>query len=62
MKEDEYLGEQLIKERKKWIKLYDKIYNCSLYKLTDTDAYFKCGDRVLHKTLNQKIPMLRDKQ
>ena len=62
IKTEEYLGEQLVKRQKKWIKLHDKIYNCVLNKLTNTDAYFKCANKTLHKTLNQKIPMLRDKQ
>jgi hypothetical protein len=58
----EFLGEQLIKTFKKWVKLHDKIYDCKLNKLTDTDAVFKCGSKTLYKTINQKIPMLRDKQ
>jgi hypothetical protein len=62
IKTEEYLGEQLVKKQKKWIKLYDKIYNCILKKITSTDVYFKCANKTLHKTLNKKIPMLRDKQ
>ncbi|AZV46961.1 hypothetical protein C3L23_06650 [Nautilia sp. PV-1] len=62
IKIQEYLGEQLIKITKKWIKLNEKIYDCRLSKLTETDAVFKCKDKTLYKTINQKIPMLRDKQ
>jgi len=62
IKIDEYLGEQLIRVEKRWISLNDKIYDCRLTKLTDTDAYFKCSDKTLYKTINTKIPMLRDKQ
>jgi len=57
---DEYLGEQLISVYKKWIGINDKIYDCKLVKLTDTDAVFKCKDKTLYKTINKKIPTLRD--
>ena len=60
VKIDVYLGEQLIKTNKKWIRLNDKIYDCRLIKLTYTDAYFKCGKRTLYKTINKKILKLRD--
>jgi len=62
IKVEEYLGEQLVAVIKKWISINDKIYDCRLSKLTDTDAVFKCSDKTLYKTINQKIPMLRDKQ
>ncbi|ACM92719.1 hypothetical protein NAMH_1264 [Nautilia profundicola AmH] len=62
IKVEEYLGEQLVSVTKKWISLNDKIYDCKLSKLTDTDAVFKCSDKTLYKTINKKIPMLRDKQ
>jgi hypothetical protein len=61
IKVEEYLGEQLVSVKKKWLKLNDEIYDCKLTKLTDTDAVFKCTDRTLYKTINQKIPMLRNK-
>jgi len=57
---DEYLGAQLVGSVKKWIGLNDKIYDCKLIKLTATDAVFKCSKRMLFKTINQKIPRLRD--
>ena len=62
IKIEEYLGEQLINIKKRWVSLNDRIYDCRLIKLTDTDAYFKCGDKTLYKTVNAKIPMLRTKQ
>ncbi|GAB6073905.1 hypothetical protein [Nautilia lithotrophica] len=62
IKVEEYLGEQLVAVIKKWISINDKIYDCRLSKLTDTDAVFKCSDKTLYKTINKKIPMLRDKQ
>ncbi len=59
---DEYLGAQLVGSVKKWIGLNDKIYDCTLIKLTSTDAIFKCANsrKMLFKTINQKIPQLRD--
>jgi hypothetical protein len=60
IKVDEYLGEQLTSTSKKWIGINDKIYDCKLVKITDTDAAFKCANKTLNKTINQKIPMLRD--
>jgi len=61
IKVEKYLGEQLVSVIKKWINVNDKVYDCRLFKLTDTDAVFKCSDKTLYKTINQKIPMLRDK-
>jgi len=60
VKIQEYLGEQLVSVKRKWITINDKIYDCMLVKLTDTDAVFKCKNKTLYKTINQKIPMLRD--
>ena len=57
---DHYIGEQLVKSEKKWIKINDEIVKCKLIKLTETDAYFKCKDKTLHKSLNKKIPLLGD--
>ena len=62
IKIEKYLGEQLIRVEKRWISLNDKIYDCKLTKLTDIDAYFKCPNKTLYKTVNTKIPMLREKQ
>jgi hypothetical protein len=61
IKVEKYLGKQLVAVTKKWISLNDKIYDCKLFKLTDTDAVFKCNNKILYKTINQKIPMLRDR-
>lgn len=57
----EFLGEQLIKSKKEWLKLNDKIFDCVLTDLTQSTAVFKCKDGVLKKTLNRKLPMLKEK-
>ncbi len=62
IKVDEYLGEQLVATIKKWIGLNDKIHDCKLVKITDTNTVFKCAGKTLNKTINQKIPMLRDEK
>ncbi len=60
VKVDEYLGDQLIKTQKKWIKVGDKIYNCKLAKITIDKAVFKCGKKALIKSLNKKIPGFKE--
>ena len=59
IKIDEYLGNAIIDENKRWVKIGDKISKCRVIKITDTDLYIKCNNRLIHKTLNTKIP-LRD--
>jgi len=60
IKINEYIGDKLIKTEKKWIKVGDKVYGCKLIKLTESDAVLKCKNKILYKTLNQKIPLLRN--
>jgi hypothetical protein len=60
IKIEEFLGEKLVSTNKKWIKKGDKVFGCKLVKLTETNAVFKCKNKTLNKTLNAKLPMLRD--
>jgi hypothetical protein len=55
-----YLGEQLIKTYKKWVKPGDKLYNCKVAKITLTKLVLKCKNRTLVKTINTKIPNIKE--
>jgi len=55
IKIEKYLGDKLITINKKWIKLNQKIYKCKLVKLTDIKAIFKCGNKILIKSINKKL-------
>jgi len=48
-----YVGNQLIKSYKKWLKIGDKIDTCKLTKVTFTKIIFKCKDKKLVKTANK---------
>jgi len=50
-----YLGDKLIEKNKKWLKLNQKIYNCKLTELTNIKAIFKCGNKILIKSINKKL-------
>ena len=54
---DEYLGDAIIDESKKWVKKGDKIGSCKVLKVGYADIYLRCGGKVIHKTLNYKIPI-----
>ena len=58
---NKYINEELISTKKVWLKKNDKIENCKLIKITDTEVYFNCNNKILYKTLNIKIPKIRDK-
>jgi hypothetical protein len=60
IKLSEFIGGKLVKVNKKWVKRGDVVYGCKLIKLTDSDAVFKCKNKKLYKSLNQKIPLLRN--
>ena len=55
IKVEKYLGDKLITTNKKWLKLNQKIYNCKLIKLTNIKATFKCGNKILIKSINKKL-------
>ncbi len=58
----EYLGDQLVKKYRKWIKVSEKIGSCKVSKVTFDKLILKCKDRVLTKTLYKKIPNIKEKQ
>jgi hypothetical protein len=60
LKIDEYLGDQLIKKWKKWVKVGDKIYKCRVSKITFNTVIIKCPRKTLVKTINQKIPGFKE--
>ncbi len=58
----EYLGEQLIKNYRKWVKPGDKIGNCVVSSITFDKMILKCKDKTLVKTLYKKIPNIKEIQ
>ncbi|WP_457561079.1 hypothetical protein [Caminibacter sp.] len=62
IRERVYLGDQLIKSKIKWVKVGDKIYNCKVVKITFTNLVLKCNKRILIKSINEKIPFIKEKK
>jgi hypothetical protein len=60
IKIDEYLGDQLLKTQKKWVKIGDKIYKCKVEQITLDKVIFKCKNKKLVKSLNKKIPGFKE--
>ena len=58
----EYLGDQLVKRYRKWIKTGDKIGSCKVSVITFDKIVLKCKDKKLVKTLYKKIPNIKEKQ
>jgi len=56
----EYLGDQLIKNYKKWVKKGDKIGNCKVSVITFEKVVFKCKNKILIKTLYIQIPQIKE--
>ena len=57
----EYLGDQLIKEYKKWFKINNKIGDCKINKITFSKVILKCkNNKLLIKTLNKKILRIKE--
>jgi len=57
-----YLGNQLIKSYKKWLKIGDKIDTCKLTKVEFSKIIFKCKNKKLIKTLNVKNLNIKEKR
>ncbi len=58
----EYLGDQLVKKYKKWIKVGDKIGSCKVTAVAFDKIVLKCKNKKLIKTLYKKIPNIKEKQ
>jgi len=58
----EYLGEQLTKVYRKWVKKGDTIGNCKVSTITIDKVIFKCKNKELIKTLYKKIPNIKEQQ
>ena len=56
----EYLGDQLIKEYKKWFKINNKIGDCKINKITLSKVFLKCPDKIMTKTLNKKTLKIKE--
>ena len=59
IKVDEYMGEELVKKYKKWIKMGDKIENCYVKKIYVNKITLKCGKKLLTKNINTKFLNVR---
>ncbi len=57
-----FLGNQLIKHYKKWVKVGDEIYGCKIIKITNVKVILKCKDKIRIETLNRKIPQIKEKR
>jgi hypothetical protein len=56
----EFLGEQLVKSTKKWLRVGDKIGKCRVKKITNDKLYLACPNKMLIKSLNKKIPFFKE--
>ncbi len=56
----EYLGDQLIKKYRKWIKIGDKIGDCKVSSIYFQKIVLKCNNKILVKTLYKKIPGIKE--
>jgi hypothetical protein len=61
IKVDEYLGDAIIDEYKKWVKKGDKFAGkCKVLKVGFADILVECKGKKIYKTLNKKLS-IRDK-
>ena len=58
----EYLGDQLVKRYRKWIKTGDKIGNCKVSVITFDKMILECNNKKLVKSLYKKIPNIKEQQ
>jgi len=56
----EYLGGQLIKKYKRWIKVNSRIGMCKVTNIALSKVILKCKNKKLIKTLNKKIPGIKE--
>ena len=56
----EYVGDQLIKSYKKWVAINDNIGDCKVAKIKLSKVVLKCKNQTLVKTLNKKIPGIKE--
>jgi hypothetical protein len=59
---DEFLGDRLIKTEKKWVGIGDRIGNCRVSNITFSSLYLNCHNKVVVKTLNVKIPGIKEQK
>jgi len=57
---NEYLGDQLIKSYKKWVSVNSRIDECTVTNITDSKIFMKCKNKTIVKSLNKKIPGLKE--
>lgn len=55
-----YVGDQLIKQYRKWVKIGDKIENCKVSSVYFQKLILKCNNKTLIKTLYKKIPGIKE--
>lgn len=59
IKIDEFKGDELVKEYKKWIKKGDKIEQCIVINIKIDKLILKCNNKILIKSLNKKSLNIR---
>jgi hypothetical protein len=56
---DEYMGDELIKTYKKWVKINDIIEKCKISNIYFDKIILKCGKKILVKHLHTKLLKIR---
>jgi len=57
-----YLGSQIVKTDKKWVKVGDKIANCKIVNINFTSLVLNCGNKKLIKSVDKKIINIKEKK
>ncbi|QCT94278.1 hypothetical protein FE773_03510 [Caminibacter mediatlanticus TB-2] len=57
-----YLGDQITKVEKKWIKVGDKIGTCKVDRITFDSLILKCKHKTITKTVNKKIINIKEER
>ncbi len=57
-----YLGNQFIKSYRKWVSVDDKIGDCKVSSIYFEKLILKCKNKTLIKSLNKKIPQIKEIQ
>jgi len=62
IKIEEYMGDEIVKRYKKWVKTGDKIENCYIKTIYFNKMILKCGRKILVKKINEKSLNIRIEQ
>ena len=57
-----YLGNQVVKVKKRWVKVGDKIASCNIVNITFTSLILNCGNKKIIKSVDKKIINIKEKR